>query len=128
MSRVLGSFSSSVVGLFDDRHLDQGLRSGDRRARSDRQEARGRRPAARALAGVVRARRAPVALLSLTVGGGRASHRNPQRARGAETGARLVCNRPSVARLEPYSLVGEARPSETFQHPRATAIAATAKK
>ena len=71
--------------MTDDVH--QGLRSGDRRARGDRQEARGRRPRARAVARALRARRPAVALLPRAARGRRAPHRDPQRARRAEAGA-----------------------------------------
>ena len=65
----------------------QGLRGRDRRARDDRQEARGGRPAARDVAAAVRARRPAVALLPRPARGGRAPHRDPQRARPAQAGA-----------------------------------------
>ena len=54
---------------------------GDRRARNDRQEARGRRPRARAVAGALRARRPALALLPRATRAGGAPHRDPQRAR-----------------------------------------------
>ena len=65
----------------------------DRRARIDRQEARGRRPAARAVAGALRARRAALALLPRAARGSRAAHRDPQRARRAEAGAAVADGR-----------------------------------
>ena len=66
----------------------QGLRIRDRRARDDRQDARGRRPRAREVAGAVRARRAALALLPRQARRGGAAHRDPQRARRGQAGAR----------------------------------------
>src|SRR5713226_2270519 len=92
------------------RHLDQRLRSRDRRARIDRQEARGRRPAPRAVARLVRTRRAALTLLSCAARGSRAPHRDSERARRAET-------RAGVARLRRRTgarLIRVVAPAETL--------------
>ena len=86
----------------DVRYIDQGFRSRDRRARVDRQEARGRRPAARTIARAVRTRRAAVALLPLPARGGRAAHRDPHRRGELKPRARLA-DRRRGARLTRWS-------------------------
>ena len=72
---------------------DQGLRRRHRRARGDRQEARGGRPAARGVARPVRARRGSCPASATAARRRRAPHRDPQRARRAETGARVLRRR-----------------------------------
>ena len=68
----------------ENREMDPTIKDfevGDRRARDDRQDARGRRPRAREVAGAVRARRAALALLPAQARRSRAAHRDSQRAR-----------------------------------------------
>src|SRR5437773_5069952 len=71
----------------DGREFDQGFRSRDRRARIDREEARGRRSCPRAVARAVRARCRALEILPRAPRSRRTAHRAAQRARRAQAGA-----------------------------------------